>query len=218
MPKGKPELNGHASARLLAIGNFFEDFHRNGAGYKALCPAHADNKPSLSINDGKDGRIVLHCHADCEPSEVLAAVGLPLAALMPDHRIEIATYDYCDAAGNLLYQTVRYEPKDFRQRRPDGKGGWIWNLNGVERVLYRLPELLAANKREFVFVVEGEKDADRLAREGLVATTTVGGAKAPWLPSYTKVLRGRRVVLIPDNDDPGRERVKRIADALGVTL
>jgi len=56
----------------------------------------------------------------------------------------IATYDYKDESGKLLYQAVRYEPKDFRQRRPDGKGGWIWNLEGVRRVLYRLEELLRA--------------------------------------------------------------------------
>mgnify|MGYP001374685442 CR=1 FL=1 len=54
------------------------------------------------------------------------------------------TYEYVDESGNLLYQTVRYVPKDFRQRRPDGKGGWIWNLEGVQLVLYRLPEALQA--------------------------------------------------------------------------
>ena len=56
----------------------------------------------------------------------------------------VATYDYCDANGGVLYQAVRYKPKDFRQRKPDGKGGWEWNMQGVDRVLYRLPELLRA--------------------------------------------------------------------------
>jgi hypothetical protein len=79
----------------------------------------------------------------------------------------VATYDYRDEAGNLLYQTVRYAPKDFRQRRPDGAGGWTWNLDGVQRVLYRRPELRQADPTDWVFVCEGEKDADRLANAGL---------------------------------------------------
>jgi len=53
-------------------------------------------------------------------------------------------FDYLDELGVLLYQCVRYEPKDFSQRRPDGNGGWIDNLDGVRRVLYRLPEIIAA--------------------------------------------------------------------------
>ncbi|MBA7632893.1 hypothetical protein ES703_40449 [subsurface metagenome] len=65
----------------------------------------------------------------------------------------VATYDYRDESGELLYQVVRYEPKDFRQRRPDGKGGWIWNLNNTRRVLYRLQELLTADKRQWVFAI-----------------------------------------------------------------
>src|SRR5262249_12363741 len=76
----------------------------------------------------------------------------------PERKI-VATHDYADQAGNLLYQTCRIEPKDFRQRRPDGSGGWIWNLRGVTRVLYRLPEVM---KAETVCVTEGEKDADNL--------------------------------------------------------
>lgn len=85
----------------------------------------------------------------------------------------VTTYDYTDEAGQLLFQTVRLDPKDFRQRRPDGKS-WIWNLNGTRRVLYRLPELLATTGN--VYVVEGEKDADRLTSLGLAATTN------PWAP------------------------------------
>ena len=75
------------------------------------------------------------------------------------------TYDYCDAGGALLYQVLRYEqPKSFRQRQPDGNGGWIWNLN-EQRVFYRLPDLM---KYPFgtVFVTEGEKDADGTRRTG----------------------------------------------------
>ncbi len=79
----------------------------------------------------------------------------------------ITAYDYKDESGVLLYQNVRFEPKDFRQRRSDGKGGWVWNLNGVRRVLYRLPELLAPtiSRNEWVFFCEGEKS--RFARSGV---------------------------------------------------
>jgi DNA primase len=78
-------------------------------------------------------------------------------------------------------------------------------------VLYRLPEVMEA---PIVFVVEGEKDVETLRSWGFVATTNAGGAKAPWLPQFTEALRGREVILIPDNDEPGRRRVLTIARAL----
>jgi hypothetical protein len=85
-----------------------------------------------------------------------------------------AHYDYCDESSTLLYQVIRLKPKGFRQRRPDGKDGWIWNLDGVRRVLYRLPELLQFPDGT-VFVCEGEKDADRVASLGHCATTVASG-------------------------------------------
>jgi AAA domain len=124
-----------------------------------------------------------------------------------------AAYDYCDENGELLYQVVRYEPKDFRQRRPDGKGDWIWNLEGVQRVLYRLPQLLSADKEAMVFIVEGEKDADCLASLGLVTTTNAGGAEK-WRDEYNEHLRGRHVVILPDNDEAGRKHTDKIAASL----
>ena len=86
----------------------------------------------------------------------------------------VATYDYTDNKGDLLYQVLRYEPKTFRQRRPDGKGGWIKNVEGCGRVLYRLPELLKYPDAG-VFVCEGEKDADRVASLDHCATTVACG-------------------------------------------
>jgi 5S rRNA maturation endonuclease (ribonuclease M5) len=126
-----------------------------------------------------------------------------------DRRI-VATYDYTDQDGNLLYQVVRYQPKDFRQRRPDGNGGWIWR-KGSRQVLYRLPEILEA---AIIFVVEGEKDVETLRSHGFVATTNAGGAKTTWLTEFTEALAGREVILIPDNDGPGIERAARIARSL----
>ena len=75
---------------------------------------------------------------------------------------EIETYDYTDETGQLLYQNCRYNPKTFKQRRPDGAGDYIWDLNGTRRVLYRLPELLRADSNKWVFYCEGEKDTDNV--------------------------------------------------------
>jgi putative DNA primase/helicase len=184
---------------------------RSGSTWMARCPAHEDRGPSLAIREA-DGKILLHCHAGCEQRDVIDALkarGLWQSEPREDRRIS-ATYDYTDESGNLLYQVLRFEPKDFRQRRPDGCGGWIWK-KGPRQVLYRLREVLEA---PIVFVVEGEKDAETLRAYGFVATTNAGGAKAPWLPEFTDALRGREVILIPDNDEPGRRRVVTIARAI----
>jgi hypothetical protein len=95
----------------------------------------------------------------------------------------IATYDYTDETGALLFQVCRLVPKDFRQRRPDRKGGWAWKLGDTRRVLYRLPELCEAiAQRRPIYIVEGEKDVESLRKLGLVATCNVsqsGGQGAP---------------------------------------
>jgi putative DNA primase/helicase len=124
----------------------------------------------------------------------------------------VATYDYRSANGDLLYQVMRYDPKGFSQRRPNGKDGWITNLNGVRRVLYRLPELLS-RPDEIVVAPEGEKDVDRLTAEGFLATTNPMGA-GKWRDEYSKDLRGRRVVVLPDNDSPGLNHSQAVAKSL----
>ncbi len=182
-----------------------------GDGYEARCPAHDDQHASLSLALGADGRLLLHCHAGCSPGAVCKAMGLRLGDLFPVNnngdglgRI-VATYDYRDAKGDLLFQVLRYEGKKFRQRRPDGNGGWLWKLGRTPRVLYRLPELLAASPEEWAFIAEGEKDVDQLVAMGLVATCNPGGArKWGWL-SDDSALRDRRVVIIADKDVAGRE-------------
>lgn len=187
---------------------------RSGSTWMAKCPAHEDSNPSLSIREDGD-KILLHCHAGCSQTDVIAALkARGLWQTAPPTRTWarqiIAHYDYTDAAGELLFQVVRYAPKGFSQRYPDGRGGWIWRKH-PEQVLYRLREVLEA---PIVFVVEGERDVETLREWGFVATTNAGGAKAPWLPQFTEALRGREVILIPDNDQPGRARVLRIARAL----
>ena len=123
----------------------------------------------------------------------------------------VETYPYVDERGELLYEVLRLDPKSFRQRRPDGDGGWIWSLADVRRVLYRLPQVLTADT---VYVGEGEKDVHTLEAAGVVATTNSGGAEQPWLAEYTEVLAAKTAVVIPDGDKPGRQRGGRIVKAL----
>jgi putative DNA primase/helicase len=125
----------------------------------------------------------------------------------------VATYDYRSSEGVLLLQAVREEPKGFKLRRPDDRGGWIWSMEGVERVLYNLPALTRADSSQSVFVVEGEKDADNLANIGLVATTNPGGA-GKFRAEHADTLRHRKVVILPDNDDAGRAHCQQVAQLL----
>jgi hypothetical protein len=122
----------------------------------------------------------------------------------------VVTYDYHDAAGNLLFQVCRMEPKRFLQRRPDGAGGWIWNLTGIEPVLYHLPELVSA---ALVYKVEGEKDVDRLRALGLMATCNAMGA-GKWRKNYNWHLKGKAVVILPDNDKAGKDHAQNVAREL----
>ncbi|MFO0809601.1 MAG: AAA family ATPase [Gemmataceae bacterium] len=130
-----------------------------------------------------------------------------------DRTVE-ASYDYRDEHGTLLYQVLRYRPKGFCPRHPNGRGKWAWGLEGCRRVLYRLPELVKAGFNRPVFVCEGEKDVDTLIEHGLVATTAAGGAGAAWGEEYVNALAGRPVCLVPDNDDAGRQYMNRVAAAL----
>ncbi len=196
---------------------------QSGDGYKALCPAHDDRNPSLSIRQGHNGRPLLYCHAGCSYETIIAAMGLERSAPGPTAaaRQIVATYDYDDESGTLRYQKVRYAPKDFRIRRSDGNGGWDWSKGKARPVLYRLPELLTAKAQgQPLFMVEGEKDADRLHSVGLTATTNVEGASEPgkrpkWRREYSEQLEGAsRVVLLSDNDPPGKAHAEHIARQL----
>jgi hypothetical protein len=122
----------------------------------------------------------------------------------------VAAYDYTDDNGELLYQVVRLEPKSFRQRRPDGKGGWIWGVKDCSRALYRLAELLKYPDA-CVFVCEGEKDADRVASLDHCATTVACG---DWTPDCIAPLAGRDVLILEDNDEAGRKKAFEAAQAL----
>ena len=111
-------------------------------------------------------------------------------------------YDYYDSDGVLRYQVQRFEPKTFRQRRPDDKGGWLYNLQGVEALPYNLVGMIQ-NPDAPVFIVEGEKCAERLNQLGLVATTNHGGSKN-WKPELNQYFKDRNVIVLPDNDTAGK--------------
>jgi putative DNA primase/helicase len=204
-----------ASKIVAALGGRW-----HGSYGMAPCPAHDDHEPSLSISQTSEGRILWHCHAGCGQravEEALRARGLlkddaPTLKTRKSNRRSDKTYDYRDANGELLYQVVRCHPKSFSQRRPDGKGGWIRNLKGQQRVLYRLPNVSKSDANP-VFIVEGEKDADCLAELGLNATCNPGGA-GKWRDHYNQYLQGKSVIILPDNDAPGLEHARNVAASL----
>jgi putative DNA primase/helicase len=119
-------------------------------------------------------------------------------------------YDYCDLSGNVIYQVVRLEPKSFFQQRPDGNGGYIKSIKGVTQVPYRSPDL---TKKDYVLIVEGEKDVDRLWSLGISATCNAMGA-GKWPKELNPYFSGKKVFIIPDNDDAGRKHAELVAGNL----
>jgi hypothetical protein len=165
-------------------------------------------------------KILLHCYRGCSLKAIVLALKINVGDLS-DKPMIVATYPYENESGALLYESVRYFPKDFRVRRPDGNGDWVWSIKGIPRVPFRLPQLLGAPEGETIFVVEGEKDVLALIAIGLTATTNLGGAtidkgnrtagNGKWLATYNDYFQGRRVVILPDNDDAGRAHGETIA-------
>lgn len=140
------------------------------------------------------------------------AISASAKAIPAEKPVVETIYPYQNAFGDEVYQAVRLKPKSFRQRH-GREGAWIWNMDGVERVLYRLPEVL---RSEEVWVVEGEKDVESLRGLGFTATTNVGGS-GKWLEGYTEALKGRKVVLCGDNDEPGKAHVQMVFDSIAGT-
>jgi hypothetical protein len=203
----------------------------SGGAFMARCPAHDDGKASLSVATGRDQPVVFHCHAGCDPEDIIAKLGLTwedLSAPRPE-RWEAAewtpagpataVYDYRDERGTLLFQVLRTATKDFRQRVPDptAKSGWTWKLGDTRRVLYRLERVIdaVAAGRE-VWITEGEKDAHTLEALGIVATCNPGGA-GKWRPEYSEFLREAVVTIAADRDEPGHAHARMVRDALAGT-
>ena len=176
----------------------------------ARCPCHDDKKQSLSIGRGQKG-VVLKCQAGCDTRDIIARVGLKPRDLFyeqekpQEKRRIVATYDY---PGGV--QKIRYSDKSFSWRQPDGKGGWIWNRNGIRPSLYISGEL-----SDGIAIVEGEKDADNLHRLGWDAVSGADGAgPGKWKQEYTEQLKGLSVCIFQDNDDVGKAYAQETAAAL----
>jgi len=186
---------------------------KSGDGYVALCPAHADKKHSLSIAEN-DGKLLVKCFAGCTTEAITSALGLTMTDLFIEKKAArakvVETYNYTDENGDLLFQVCRLQPKSFRQRHQDANGNWVWDMKGVRRVLYHLPDIIKAPE---VYFVEGEKDAENLGMCGMVTTTSPGGANS-WKDEYAEPLIGKKVVLIPDNDEAGYAYMRDVASSL----
>jgi len=195
-----PHLDYHPSKRA------------SNGDYMCKCVFHNHNHPDeYKMNVGLNG---WWCNSAGEGGE--------LVQLAQHLRIDLSKYssnqtynaekafDYTDEKGNLLFQVVRLPGKKFRQRQMVN-GEVKWNVKGVRKVPYRLRELTESeNDNSTVFICEGEKDVDNVRKLGLIATCNPGGA-GKWRKEYSKLLKGRNIVLLPDNDDPGRKHMETVA-------
>jgi hypothetical protein len=221
-------------------------------GWEARCPAHDDRKPSLSVAEGQDGRVLLTCHAGCTVEAITAALGMevkdlfptetrstealhPMKTLIPEKTppqngkayptanealkayglgkpVKWWTY-YREGDSNPCMVVARWNTSEGKSIRPvfRDSAGWKQGALPAPRPLYRLPELLASPPGTPVVITEGEKAADAAAKCGLVAVTSSGGAnaasKSDWRP-----LRGRRVIILPDNDPAGERYAQDVTD------
>lgn len=206
------------TARLRELGC------AKGSGQDWQCPNHDDEKASLGVTTGIDGKVLLYCQAGCTTLEVVERLGLKMADLFPAKAPEMH-YNYIDEDGSFLFQVVRNGDKK-RCRRPDKSGihhfgghwepigGWVNDIKGVWRVLFRLPEIIdAVQQGKTIWVAEGEKDATNLAEIGVEATCNPFGA-GKWKDEYSEVLRGAKVVVVADRDDAGYEHARAVAASL----
>jgi len=161
-----------------------QDVRPAGPGkWECKCPAHDDRAASLSVTIGEEQPIVCFCHAGCDPADVFQSVGLNWKdvcskeqAPTPIPQRIVATYDYRDTSGRLLFQVMRYAPKKtFRQRMPDPEhpDQWLYKVGQAQKVPFRLPELLAS--LEPIYICEGEKDVLSMVAAGYTATCNAGG-------------------------------------------
>jgi len=198
----------HVLARL-------EGVEKSGQSYKALCPAHDDTNPSLSVTR-KDGKLLLHCHAECAYDEIVSALEgrengwrshtPALTETKRTKKIE-ATYDYG------AFRVVRYAGKEFAQQHRQGTR-WVNGRGDATLCLYHEDEVREAVARgETIYVVEGEKDVERLRDEGVIATCNPMGARK-WRDEYSEALRGANVVVIADDDTPGALHARQVRRSL----
>lgn len=226
-------MDGGPVSRAVADIHEAIEEAKHGSAVVTRCPAHDDNHESLSVGPGTEGQpVVFKCHAMCDAADIIAAAGItwaevcePLDQSAVDGDVWTPrgnashVYSYTDEQGTELFQALRVPlaggGKTFMQRHFDpASQRYVWNLQGVRRVLYRLPQIMdaVANGRE-VWLFEGEKDVERAVADGKDATTVPMGA-GKWLPEYGEFLHGATVTIMADNDNPGRQHARMVYDDL----
>ncbi len=224
-----------------------EGVRRSGREWQARCPAHEDRNPSMGVARGDRQPVVFTCHAGCDQQAILDALGLTFADIsnprrsdgddwLPCHRDhgkvgheKIAEYQYRDAAGELVFTKDRCASKHFWSYRADStsRSGKKWSRQMPDGTTlgdglpYRLPQVLAAvADGETIYLVEGEKDVDRMWRNNLPATCNEGGASkslstCKWTDTHSGWLRGaKKIVVVADQDEPGRNHAQMAAASL----
>lgn len=221
---------------MISEGEFlgrFEGVQKSGGGWVARCPAHGDDNPSLSIARGEDGRWLIHCHAGCSAEQVVEAVGLKMADLMPSNDRPqrtikgrwgrwVCDYVYTDEKGTVLYKSCRYVKDDGRKTfiiktpDPEAKFGWSFGLakKNIARVPFRLPRVVAAAKAgKTIVVVEGEKDVMTVEEvAGCAATCNVAGAMKwgyRFPENWIDWFKGAGGIIIIADNDPRTKKVTR---------
>ncbi len=191
--------------KLNDILSLLKNVRQTSNGYTSRCPSHDDNKNSLSVNKDTGGKVLFYCHAGCSFQDIIASLNVSTNGNGNHSKIE-TIYDYTDESGNLLYQNVRCEGKEFRWRHFDKNGREIWNLSGVRRVPYLLAELVSLPAHYDFVLTEGEKDADTLKEKGLIATNHKN-----WRAEFNYLLKGRKAVIFQDHDRAGVELAEKAA-------
>ena len=203
-------------------GNEKPRYGKDGVEYMVHCPCHYDKNSSLHITYNEiEDKILLHDFGGCSTERILADVGLSFSDLEPDkeEKIEpawkkdlVAEYRFTDAKGRYLYSKLRYSGKVIRYCVRHGDK-LQWGKADTASSLYNLPQLIRSIKDEkAVFVVEGEKDVDTLSAAGLTATTA--GSVSDWKKKFSKYFIGANVIILADNDEPGKQLAEQISSDL----
>lgn len=192
--------------KLENVLPLLENVRPSGSGYSAKCPAHLDKKNSLSISETADGHLLANCFAGCDFKNILAALDTYATANQSNSRHIEAIYNYTDENGKILYRNFRFLDKNFRWCRIDKSGNKVWNLDGVRRVPYKLPELVNLPAHYDFVMTEGEKDADRLKDINLIATNHKN-----WKTEFNYILKNKNVVIFQDHDKTGVSLAEKAA-------